>query len=309
MKNYNYDISFLDTESIQRLVGPNDENLNLLQELYLTHIVIRDNQIKFLNDKKAMFEMFSKHLDMLLSEKVIDRNLIKQTYNALLDEEDTSWRSKVLAYTIGGKPILPKTYKQYQLVESIANNELTFGIGPAGTGKTYLAVLMAVKAYKEGQIKKIILTRPAVEAGESLGFLPGDLKEKIDPYLMPLYDALFEIMGEETVEKLTTKGVIEVIPLAYMRGRTLNEAFVILDEAQNTTSGQMLMFLTRLGFKSKMVVNGDVTQIDLNINKNKSGLIVALEKLKNIASIKFVEFNNNDIIRNQLVQTIIEHFN
>lgn len=305
MQYFYIDISNLKHETISKLVGTDDVNLKLLEDLYKTDIVVRDNQIKFLSTDEGLFSKFKSQIEVLINHDDYNLETVKQTFM----NEDISWKGLILGYTASGKPIKAKTYNQYLMTDYIKKNELVFSIGPAGTGKTYLAVLMAIKAYKEGQVKKIILTRPAVEAGESLGFLPGDLKEKIDPYLMPLYDALYEIMGQESTEKLIEKGVIEVLPLAYMRGRTLNEAFIILDEAQNTTANQMLMFLTRLGYDSKMVVNGDITQIDLNIQKNKSGLIVALDKLKKLNKIKFVEFNNDDIIRNPLVQVIIENFN
>ena len=185
---------------------------------------------------------------------------------------------------------------------------MTFSIGPAGTGKTFLSVAMAVNALKKGEVEKIVLTRPAVEAGESLGFLPGDLKEKVDPYLMPLYDALNTMLGEETCEKYREKGTIEVIPLAYMRGRTLDDAFILLDEAQNTTEKQLLMFLTRLGINSKMIINGDITQIDLKPGKEKSGLLTAYNRLSNIKEIAFCNFDEKDVVRHPLVEKIIKAY-
>lgn len=203
-----------------------------------------------------------------------------------------------------GRAIRVKNFGQRQYVQSMKENDITFGIGPAGTGKTYLAVAMAVAALKRGEVERIILTRPAVEAGESLGFLPGDLKEKVDPYLRPIYDALNEIMGADHVERLMERETIEIAPLAYMRGRTLNNAFVILDEAQNTTNAQMKMFLTRLGFGSKMVVNGDVSQIDLP-HGTRSGLISAQHILANIKSIEFVRFTADDVVRHPVVARII----
>jgi len=304
MDYYSYSLDDISQEDLIKLIGKNDENLLKLEELYKTDIVIRENELRFLSTDMKKFLEFSKHVDYLLKLSEIDENMVNQTYNS----DDTLWNNTIIGYNASSKPIKCKTKNQYKLIKAIERNDLTFAIGPAGTGKTYLAVLMAVKAYKEGLIKRIILTRPAVEAGESLGFLPGDLKEKIQPYLMPLYDSLFDIMGQETVEKLVEKGTIEILPLAYMRGRTLNESFIILDEAQNTTNGQMLMFLTRLGKDSKMIVNGDITQIDLNISRNKSGLVIALDKLKDIKKISFVEFENKDIIRNPLVQEIIEKY-
>ena len=298
------DIENIDHNQLTSFCGVEDSNIKLLESLYNTDIVIRDNQIKFLSSNEELFNSFKKHVSFLFKNMEFSEECIKQSFM----NNDLSWKDKIIGYTASGKQIKPRTYKQYSMIENIKKNELVFSVGPAGTGKTYLAVLMAVKAFKEGDVKKILLTRPAVEAGESLGFLPGDLKEKVDPYLMPLYDALYDIMGQETVEKLIEKSQIEVLPLAYMRGRTLNDSFVILDEAQNTTSNQMLMFLTRLGYNSRMVVNGDVTQIDLNLQKSKSGLVMAINCLKNINKIGFVEFDNSDIVRNPLVQTIIENY-
>ena len=206
-----------------------------------------------------------------------------------------------------GKPIRVKTLGQKLYVDSVKQHDVTFGIGPAGTGKTFLAVTLAVTALKRGQVKRIILTRPAVEAGESLGFLPGDLKEKVDPYLRPVYDALYQILGKDQTTRLMEREIIEIAPLAYMRGRTLDDAFVILDEAQNTTIMQMKMFLTRLGFNSKMIVNGDISQIDLPRNV-KSGLIDAQEKLKNIHQIDFVHFSAKDVVRHPVVAQIIRAY-
>jgi len=206
-----------------------------------------------------------------------------------------------------GKPIRVKTLGQKLYVDSVKQHDVTFGIGPAGTGKTFLAVTLAVTALKRGQVKRIILTRPAVEAGESLGFLPGDLKEKVDPYLRPVYDALYQILGKDQTTRLMEREIIEIAPLAYMRGRTLDDAFVILDEAQNTTIMQMKMFLTRLGFNSKMIVNGDISQIDLPRNVT-SGLLDAQEKLKNIHQIDFVHFSAKDVVRHPVVAQIIRAY-
>ncbi|WP_412990239.1 PhoH family protein [Pediococcus siamensis] len=206
-----------------------------------------------------------------------------------------------------GKAVRVKNYGQRQYVDSVKRNDITFGIGPAGTGKTYLAVVMAIAALKRGEVDKLILTRPAVEAGESLGFLPGDLKEKVDPYLRPVYDALYQIIGAEHTTRLMDRGVIEIAPLAYMRGRTLDDAFVILDEAQNTTSAQMKMFLTRLGFGSKMIVNGDVTQIDLP-HGVRSGLVEAQRILQKVRHIGFVSFSSEDVVRHPVVAQIINAY-
>ena len=312
MKYIPYKIQDLEQNDLQELLGIDDQNLKLLQELYNTEITFRDNEFKFFSEDGELFSLFCKQIDHLIllvtANKYIDANTIKQSFISLSDENDISWQKDIAGYTSSGKPIKYKTLNQYILTKSIAKNDLVFSIGPAGTGKTYLSVLMACNDFKRNDIKKIILTRPAVEAGESLGFLPGDLKEKVDPYLMPLYDALYDILGQEQVERMIEKKQIEIIPLAYMRGRTLNDSFVILDEAQNTTPGQMLMFLTRLGLNSKMIVNGDLTQIDLNISKTRSGLEVANKTLRNIKGIEFVEYSTSDIVRNPLVEKIVKNF-
>lgn len=299
----------LNQDELKNLYGVDNQNINILSDLFNREIIARGNCIlvdfDIYND---LYEIINQLINLIKHNHQIDENTVKHTYNNLKNHIDNSFQNLIAITTNSGKPIKYKTYKQYLLSEIINKNDLVFSIGPAGTGKTFLAVLLAVKALKNGEVKKIILTRPAVEAGESLGFLPGDLKEKINPYLMPLYDSLEDILGSEQIEKLIEKEIIEVIPLAYMRGRTLNDAFIILDEAQNTTDGQMLMFLTRLGYNSKMIVNGDLTQIDLNINKNKSGLVVAVDKLKKIKGIDFIEFDNNDIVRNPIVSKIIDRF-
>lgn len=307
-----YIFSNLTQEEIRSIVGVNDTNISLLEDLYGCGIVYRDNYFKLLSDDEEVFNKFSKHLDYIIKhckDSDIDYDFIKQSFiNINESNENSKFQSELIATSYNGKPYKCKTYNQYRFVKEVKNNDLIFAVGPAGTGKTFIAVLLAVNALKKGDIQKIIITRPAVEAGESLGFLPGDLKEKIDPYLMPIYDALDAILGSEQKDKYIEKGIIEVMPLAYMRGRTLDEAFIILDEAQNTTDRQMLMFLTRLGFNSKMIVNGDITQIDLNISKNNSGLVSAINRLSGLDKISIIEFNNNDVVRNPLVQTIIEKF-
>ena len=211
---------------------------------------------------------------------------------------------ELICHTISGKPVKPKTLGQKQYVDLIKNNMIVFGMGPAGTGKTYLAMAMAITAFRNGEVERIILTRPAIEAGEKLGFLPGDLQSKVDPYLRPLYDALYQIMGSETFQKNMEKGLIEVAPLAYMRGRTLDNAYIILDEAQNTTPAQMKMFLTRIGFGSKVVVTGDASQKDLAPG-TKSGLDVAIKVLKNVEGIGFINLTSKDVVRHPLVQKIV----
>lgn len=252
--------------------------------------------IELLNEIKKNgsidFQKIKYHADMLERE---NKDVIKQA----LDD--------AIITTATGKPIKPKTLGQQAYIEKIKNNDVVFGIGPAGTGKTYLAVAMAVRSFKQGEVNRIILTRPAVEAGESLGFLPGDLQDKVDPYLRPLYDGLFEILGYETYQGFVEKGMIEVAPLAYMRGRTLDNAFVILDEAQNTTSEQMKMFLTRLGYGSKAIITGDKTQVDLPRGR-MSGLKTAERILKNINGIGFQNFSSIDVVRHPLVQKIIDAY-
>ena len=238
-------------------------------------------------------EVTDQDLDYLLSnlEKIKQDNISKI-------------KDYVICYNAKGKPLKPKTVNQRNYVEMINKNDIVFGIGPAGTGKTYLAMAMAINAFRNNEVDRIILTRPAVEAGESLGFLPGDLQEKIDPYLRPIYDAMFDILGYENFEKFKDRGLIEVAPLAYMRGRTLDNAYIILDEAQNTTNEQMKMFLTRIGYGSKAIVTGDITQVDLPRGK-KSGLLVATNILRNIKGISFLEFEKTDVVRHPLVQKII----
>jgi len=307
-----YKLENITSEQIVNIVGINDSNISLLEDLYGCGIVYRDNYFKLLSDDEITFKKFCRHIDFLVkksSECNIDYDLIKQSFISINETDDVSdFTSSTIVTSFSGKPYRCKTYNQFKLVSAIKNNDLVFAIGPAGTGKTFIAVLLAINSLRKGDVKKIIITRPAVEAGESLGFLPGDLKEKIDPYLMPIYDALDALLGKEQKDKYIEKGVIEVIPLAYMRGRTLDEAFIILDEAQNTTDKQMLMFLTRLGFNSKMIVNGDITQIDLNVSMSHSGLVCAIDKLRNIDNIGFVEFTNQDVVRNPLVCKIIERF-
>lgn len=238
-------------------------------------------------------EITDQDLDYLLS----NLEIIKQ-------ENISKIKDYIICYNSKGKPLKPKTVNQRNYVEMINKNDIVFGIGPAGTGKTYLAMAMAINAFRNNEVDRIILTRPAVEAGESLGFLPGDLQEKIDPYLRPIYDAMFDILGYENFEKFKERGLIEVAPLAYMRGRTLDNAYIILDEAQNTTNEQMKMFLTRIGYGSKAIVTGDITQVDLPRGK-KSGLLVATNILRDIKGISFLEFEKTDVVRHPLVQKII----
>jgi phosphate starvation-inducible PhoH-like protein len=298
---------------VQALFGPNDKHLQRLEEIFETKILARGEEVTIFGEEdkidkiKDILKMLLKLIRNGISVKERDVLYAAQLANRGLLTEMTDLYEDKITVTAKGKPILAKTLGQRHYVSAIRKNDIVFGIGPAGTGKTYLAVVFAVHALKEGQVKKIVLTRPAVEAGESLGFLPGDLKEKVDPYLRPLYDALHDVLGLEHTERLLERGTIEIAPLAYMRGRTLDDSFVILDEAQNTTAEQIKMFLTRLGFGSKMVVTGDLTQIDLPRGKN-SGLKVALNVLNYVDDIAFIHLESSDVVRHTLVQRIIDAY-
>lgn len=298
-------------ENIQKLVGVNDGNLKLLSEGYDLSVTDTGNDIVIAGDdeanvKKAVAVL--KALDSVVNTGVNVGAPDTVSAMKMADKGTTEYFAdlykKVLIRDAKGRPVRVKNMGQKRYVEAIDKSDIIFGIGPAGTGKTFLAVVCAIAAFKKGEVSRIILTRPAVEAGESLGFLPGDLKEKVDPYLRPIYDSLYAILGTNTTDRLMERGVIEVAPLAYMRGRTLDDAFVILDEAQNTTDAQMKMFLTRLGFNSKMVVNGDMTQVDLP-GRQHSGLIDARRILKNIDQIKFINFSAQDVVRHPVVAKII----
>ena len=298
-------------ENIQQLVGVNDGNLKLLSEGYDLSVTDTGNDIVIAGDdeanvKKAVAVL--KALDSVVNTGVNVGAPDMVSAMKMADKGTTEYFAdlykKVLIRDAKGRPIRVKNMGQKRYVEAIDKSDVVFGIGPAGTGKTFLAVVCAIAAFKKGEVSRIILTRPAVEAGESLGFLPGDLKEKVDPYLRPIYDSLYAILGTNTTDRLMERGVIEVAPLAYMRGRTLDDAFVILDEAQNTTDAQMKMFLTRLGFNSKMVVNGDMTQVDWP-GRQHSGLIDARRILKNIDQIKFINFSAQDVVRHPVVAKII----
>lgn len=298
-------------ENIQKLVGVNDGNLKLLSEGYDLFVSDVGNEIVIAGDDEEKIKKVVAVLKALDSVVNTGVNIgAPDTVSAMkmADKGTTEYFAdlykKVLIRDAKGRPIRVKNMGQKRYVEAIDKSDVVFGIGPAGTGKTFLAVVCAIAAFKKGEVSRIILTRPAVEAGESLGFLPGDLKEKVDPYLRPIYDSLYAILGTNTTDRLMERGVIEVAPLAYMRGRTLDDAFVILDEAQNTTDAQMKMFLTRLGFNSKMVVNGDMTQVDLP-GRQHSGLIDARHILKNIDQIKFINFSANDVVRHPVVAKII----
>ena len=300
-------------DEIRNLIGINEANIKILEDAFNTNIIVRGDEL-VINDEHNKTEMISKVIDALIAlvkkGKTISQRDVLYTLKLLETENVKAMEdlySIKIARTISGKIIYPKTLGQKEYYYALKNNDVVFGIGPAGTGKTYLAVVYAINALKTNEVKKIILTRPAVEAGENLGFLPGDLKEKVDPYLRPLYDAMYDMLGVEQVERLIEKGIIEIAPLAYMRGRTLDDAYVILDEAQNTTDNQMKMFLTRLGLNSKMIITGDVTQIDLP-RGNMSGLIKAMHILKGVKGIRFVYMSAIDVVRHPVVQRIIERY-
>lgn len=302
-------------EQVVSLFGSFDENIRTIEDEYNVRINSRGGEIKIIGELAEKVSMAAKALDGLLmlinkGETLSEQN-IRYVMDMVADGEDQKLSnladSDCICITTKGRPVKPKTLGQKKYVEAIRGNTVVIGVGPAGTGKTYLAVAMAVTAFRAKQVNRIILTRPAVEAGEKLGFLPGDLQSKIDPYLRPLYDALFDMLGAENFTRYQERGNIEVAPLAYMRGRTLDDSFIILDEAQNTTPEQMKMFLTRLGNNSKIVVNGDVTQIDLPDGK-RSGLKDAVKILKNIKGIGTVRLNEKDVVRHHLVQEIIKAY-
>ena len=295
------------------LFGSFDENIKLIQEQYHVSIVGRDSEIKISGEPEDVARAV-RAIESLLSMVNRGEALSEQNvrYCISLVNEGSEGKLQTLSrdcicITSKGKPVKPKTLGQKNYCTAIKKNTITLGVGPAGTGKTYLAVAMAVTAFRAQEVNRIVLTRPAVEAGEKLGFLPGDLQQKVDPYLRPLYDALFDMLGAETYQKYVERGNIEVAPLAYMRGRTLDDSFIILDEAQNTTREQMKMFLTRLGFGSKMVITGDVTQIDLPDGK-RSGLKQVVHILKDVPDIAQVFFTGRDVVRHKLVQDIIKAY-
>ena len=290
------------------MFGTLDSNVRILKENLDVDIMQRDNELILRGkDAKRAEAIFQELMEIIAGGEKLDEQKINYVI-ALKDEglsyEESKVNKDIICFTHKGKPLRPKTLGQRKYVQSIRKRDIVFGIGPAGTGKTYIAVAMAVHAFKNKEVQKIILTRPAVEAGERLGFLPGDMQEKVDPYLRPLYDALYDVLGRESALRLKEKEAIEVVPLAYMRGRTLDNSFIILDEAQNTTREQMKMFLTRMGFGSKIVVTGDVTQVDLPRGK-KSGLLEAAKILKNVKGIDFCYLKDVDVVRHELVKKII----
>ncbi|MFC4767959.1 PhoH family protein [Effusibacillus consociatus] len=306
-------ISLQSNQEALQIFGPNDVNLKHIEAHFSAKLVVRGGEISITgtaDEVDTLQHLFDVLVQLVRKGTAIgEREIVYAIEMAKLGaaEEIVELYTEEIATTTKGKPIRVKTLGQRFYIQAIRKQDIVFGVGPAGTGKTYLAVVMAVMALKKGMVKKIILTRPAVEAGENLGFLPGDLQEKVDPYLRPLYDALYDVMGLENVQKSMERGIIEVAPLAYMRGRTLEDSFVILDEAQNTTPEQMKMFLTRLGFGSKMVITGDITQIDLPRGK-LSGLNEALRILKDIKEISFVFLTEQDVVRHHLVQKIISAY-
>ena len=306
-------ITFEAMEQAANLFGSFDENIKLLEREYGVTITCRGADLKVVGDAENVAAA-ARALNGLLTLINKGEQLTEQNVRYVISlvgegNEDvlSSMTTDSVCVTAKGRPVKPKTAGQKRYCASIAKHTITFGVGPAGTGKTYLAVAMAVTAFRAKEVNRIILTRPAVEAGEKLGFLPGDLQSKVDPYLRPLYDALFDMLGAESFQRYQERGAIEVAPLAYMRGRTLDDSFIILDEAQNTTPEQMKMFLTRLGFNSKMVVTGDITQIDLPEGK-RSGLVKVMDILKHVDDIEIHKFSQKDVVRHRLVQDIIRAY-
>jgi phosphate starvation-inducible PhoH-like protein len=305
-------ISVSDPKIMVNLLGPKDEILRLIERTLVSDVHVRGNEITITGapaDNATAERLFSELLELIEKGETLSVDAVRRTV-AMLEQNTTERPAEVLTLNIlsrRGRTIRPKTLGQKHYVDAIDENTIVFGIGPAGTGKTYLAMAKAVQALQGKQVSRIILTRPAVEAGERLGFLPGTLNEKIDPYLRPLYDALHDMLDPETIPRLMQAGTIEVAPLAYMRGRTLNDAFIILDEAQNTTPEQMKMFLTRLGFGAKIVVTGDVTQVDLP-GGTRSGLRVVREILQGVDDVYFAELSSSDVVRHRLVAEIVDAY-
>lgn len=307
-------IKIMNVDHIALLFGNFDENIKIIEKRYRVVITSHSDVLKISGEDENV-QLSISVIEGLISLIEKGEAITEQNINyviGLVDDGDVSKieelkAAECIAVTTKGRPVKPKTLGQQKYVNAIKNNTITIGVGPAGTGKTYLAVAMAVMSFRSKLVSRIILTRPAVEAGESLGFLPGDLQQKVDPYLRPLYDALYDMLGPETFQRCQERGEIEVAPLAYMRGRTLDDSFIILDEAQNTTNEQMKMFLTRLGANSKIVVTGDITQIDLPAGK-KSGLKECISVLKNIENIAIIKLTGRDVVRHKLVQEIIKAY-
>ena len=306
-------ISIENMEAIASLFGSFDENIRMIEREYGVSIVSRGSDLKIIGDEEGVFAA-QRAINSLLNliakgEALTDQNVryVLSLVNEGNEDKLSAMTNDSVCITSKGRPVKPKTLGQKKYTQAIDEHTITFGVGPAGTGKTYLAVAMAVTAFRAKEVNRIILTRPAVEAGEKLGFLPGDLQSKVDPYLRPLYDALFDMLGAENFQNYQERGAIEVAPLAYMRGRTLDDSFIILDEAQNTSCEQMKMFLTRMGFNSKMVITGDVTQIDLPADK-MSGLKQAVRVLKDVEGIGICELTDQDVVRHVMVQRIIKAY-
>ena len=304
---------YVDSELLKNIFGPFDAYLKIIEDAFGTSVVVRDNRVKIIGSTiqisrtqsviNELYELAKRGHSITEQQVRYSIDMLKENLtNTLIDVDD-----ELICYTMAGRPVKPKTLGQKKYVDAIKDNMIVFGLGPAGTGKTYLAMAMAITAFKNEEVSRIILTRPAIEAGEKLGFLPGDLQSKVDPYLRPLYDALYQIMGAEAFMRNMEKGLIEVAPLAYMRGRTLDNAYIILDEAQNTTPAQMKMFLTRIGFGSKVVITGDVTQKDLAPGVT-SGLDVALKVLSKVSDIAFCNLTSKDVVRHPLVQKIVNAY-
>ncbi|AEV68082.1 PhoH family protein [Acetivibrio clariflavus] len=300
-------------EHAMNIFGNFDENLHVIEESLGVKVIVRDKNIKIVGDGEEVYKaktVLQRLINLAAQGEIITKQNVSylvQLANENQLDKVSDFNTDYICLTARGRQIKSKTHGQKVYIDAIKNNDIVFGIGPAGTGKTFLAVAMAVTAFRNKEVNRIVLTRPAVEAGEKLGFLPGDLQNKVDPYLRPLYDALYEMLGFETYQKYLEKGMIEVAPLAYMRGRTLDDSFIILDEAQNTTPEQMKMFLTRIGFGSKAVITGDITQIDLPGDK-KSGLKEVINILKEIKGISFVYLSDKDVVRHELVQKIIQAY-
>ena len=303
----------IDHVSMQKLFGTNDAYIRKVEDEFGVSVINRDGMVKITGEKtnvKKVYRLLQELLEISTKGTEIEEQNVNYAVMMSKEDEDDgllSMGEDFICHTISNKPIMPKTIGQKKYVRAMRDNMIVFGLGPAGTGKTFLAMAMAITAFKNNEVSRIILTRPAIEAGEKLGFLPGDLQSKIDPYLRPLYDALYQIMGAESFQKNMEKGVIEVAPLAYMRGRTLDNAYIILDEAQNTTEAQMKMFLTRIGFGSKVVVTGDSSQKDLSAG-TRSGLDVAVKVLSHVDGIAFCNLTSKDVVRHPLVQKIVKAY-
>lgn len=303
----------IDHVSMQKLFGTNDSYIRKVEDEFGVSVINRDGMVKITGEKtnvKKVYRLLQELLEISTKGTEIEEQNVNYAVMMSKEDEDDgllSMGEDFICHTISNKPIMPKTIGQKKYVRAMRDNMIVFGLGPAGTGKTFLAMAMAITAFKNNEVSRIILTRPAIEAGEKLGFLPGDLQSKIDPYLRPLYDALYQIMGAESFQKNMEKGLIEVAPLAYMRGRTLDNAYIILDESQNTTEAQMKMFLTRIGFGSKVVVTGDSSQKDLSAG-TRSGLDVAVKVLSHVDGIAFCNLTSKDVVRHPLVQKIVKAY-